>query len=97
MARNTVAGAPEGAPAPANHGRGEPTASVLGLTVKIGALGLASALAIWAAVPLVDAANWIGVGVVAAVTALIFYVYLSPRRVPLKYLLPGTLLLIAFQ
>ena len=33
----------------------------------------------------------------AAVTALIFYVYLSKRRVPLKYLLPGTLFLIAFQ
>nr|WP_234401606.1 ABC transporter permease subunit [Thermobifida halotolerans] len=70
---------------------------MLGLTVKTGALGLASALAVWAAVPLVDAANWIGVGVVAAVTALIFYAYLSPRRVPLKYLLPGTLLLVAFQ
>jgi len=97
VARNAAAGAPERAPAPTSRVRGAPSASVAGLALKIGALGLASALAIWAAVPLVGAANWIGVGIVAAVTALVFYVYLSPRHVPLKYLLPGTLLLIAFQ
>lgn len=97
MARNTVTGACSGAPAPTSHVRGEPTTSLLGLVVKIGALGLAAALAVWAAFPLIEAANWVGVGIVAAVTALIFYVYLSPRHVPLKYLLPGTLLLIAFQ
>jgi arabinogalactan oligomer/maltooligosaccharide transport system permease protein len=38
---------------------------------------------------------WLSVLVVA--TALIFYAYLSPRRIALKYFVPGILLLIAFQ
>ncbi|TDQ52071.1 ABC transporter permease subunit [Actinorugispora endophytica] len=88
-------GASEGAPTPrANDG---PAVSAAGLALKACALGLAASLGVWAAVPLFDAANWVGLGIVAAVTALIFYAYLSPRHVPLKYLLPGTLLLVAFQ
>ena len=55
------------------------------------------AIAVWAAFPLIAASNWWGLAVVAGVTALAFYVYLSPRAVPLKYLLPGTLFLIVFQ
>ncbi|HIW64269.1 MAG TPA: ABC transporter permease subunit [Candidatus Stackebrandtia excrementipullorum] len=70
---------------------------ISGQLVKILVLGVVAALAIWAATPLVGAENWVGLGVVVVVTALIFYVYLSPRRLPAKYLLPGTLLLIAFQ
>ena len=30
-------------------------------------------------------------------TALVFYIYLSPRAIPAKYLIPGTLFLIVFQ
>jgi arabinogalactan oligomer/maltooligosaccharide transport system permease protein len=37
------------------------------------------------------------VAILVIVTAVIFWVYLSPRRLPLKYLIPGTLFLIAFQ
>jgi arabinogalactan oligomer/maltooligosaccharide transport system permease protein len=71
--------------------------SVAGLVAKTLLLGLVAALAVWAAFPLLHARAWISLAIEAAVTALIFYVYLSPRRVPLKYLLPGTLFLVAFQ
>ena len=37
------------------------------------------------------------VGVLAAVTLVIFVVYLQPWHIPIKYLLPGTVFLIAFQ
>ena len=74
-----------------------PMAGVTGQLVKILVLSVVAALAIWAATPLAQAEAWLGLGVVIAVTALIFYIYLSPKRLPVKYLLPGTLLLIAFQ
>ena len=32
-----------------------------------------------------------------ATTAVIVYLYLTPRHIPAKYLVPGTLFLIAFQ
>jgi arabinogalactan oligomer/maltooligosaccharide transport system permease protein len=71
--------------------------TVTGLVAKTLLLGLVAALAVWAAFPLLQARAWVGLAIEAAVTALIFYAYLAPRRLPLKYLLPGTLFLIAFQ
>lgn len=73
------------------------TSSPAGLISKIIALGVISAIAVWGAMPLIGAEMWLGLAILAVVTALAFYVYLSPRPVPLKYLLPGTLFLIAFQ
>jgi arabinogalactan oligomer/maltooligosaccharide transport system permease protein len=73
------------------------TSSPLGLGLKILALAVFGAIAVWGALPLISAESWIGLAILVAVTALAFYVYLSPRTVPLKYLLPGTLFLIAFQ
>lgn len=73
------------------------TSSPLMLLVKIGGLSIVTAVAVWAAFPLIDTDNWWGLAILVAVTALTFYVYLSPRTVPMKYLLPGTLFLIAFQ
>lgn len=73
------------------------TSSPLMLVVKILGLALVAAVAVWAAFPLIETDNWWGLGILAAITALAFYVYLSPRQVPMKYLLPGTLFLIAFQ
>lgn len=73
------------------------TSSPLMLLVKIAGLGIVTAIAVWAAMPLVRTDSWWGLAILVAVTALAFYVYLSPRPVPLKYLLPGTLFLIAFQ
>ena len=78
--------------------RGYTSVGLTGLIVKITMLGLAAAVAVWAVLPLIGARSWIGIGVVALATALIFWVYLVPgKRLPLKYLVPGTLLLIAFQ
>jgi len=73
------------------------TSSPLGLLLKIVGLALVAAVAVWAAMPLLDTGNWLGLAVLLVVTAVAFYVYLSPRPVPMKYLLPGTLFLIAFQ
>jgi arabinogalactan oligomer/maltooligosaccharide transport system permease protein len=67
------------------------------LALKIGALAVFAAVAVWGALPLIRTQNWIGLAILVAVTALAFYVYLSPRTIPLKYLLPGTLFLIIFQ
>jgi arabinogalactan oligomer/maltooligosaccharide transport system permease protein len=74
-----------------------PSTPLAGQVGKILLLGLVAALAVWGAFPLVSKRAWIALGVLAAATALVFYAYLSRRRVALKYLLPGTLLLIAFQ
>ncbi|SCF37359.1 carbohydrate ABC transporter membrane protein 1, CUT1 family [Micromonospora viridifaciens] len=68
-----------------------------GLVVKVVLLGLAAGIAIWAAFPLIEAEHWIGLAILAATTAGLFYLYLTRRHVPAKYLVPGTLFLIAFQ
>jgi arabinogalactan oligomer/maltooligosaccharide transport system permease protein len=83
---------PAVAPAPPPPGAG-----LAGQAAKILLLGLVAALAVWGALPLVSRHAWVALGALLAVTALIFYGYLSRRRIALKYLLPGTLLLIAFQ
>jgi arabinogalactan oligomer/maltooligosaccharide transport system permease protein len=73
------------------------TSSPAGLLIKIAVLALVLAIAVWAALPLLADERWVGLGIVVLVTALVFYIYLSPRRVPAKYLIPGTLFLIVFQ
>jgi arabinogalactan oligomer/maltooligosaccharide transport system permease protein len=74
-----------------------PSTGLAGLSAKILLLGVVAAIAVWGAFPLISGHAWVALGVLGAVTALIFYVYLSPRRIATKYLLPGTLFLIAFQ
>ncbi|WBB65070.1 ABC transporter permease subunit [Micromonospora sp. WMMD812] len=68
-----------------------------GLAVKVVLLGLVAGIAIWAAFPLIEAEKWVGLALLAATTAGLFYLYLTRRHVPAKYLVPGTLFLIAFQ
>ncbi|MFJ6149621.1 ABC transporter permease subunit [Micromonospora profundi] len=68
-----------------------------GLVGKVILLGLVAGIAIWAAFPLIEAEHWIGLGILAATTAGLYYLYLSRRHIPAKYLVPGTLFLIAFQ
>ncbi|MEW2592140.1 ABC transporter permease subunit [Micromonospora aurantiaca] len=68
-----------------------------GLVVKVVLLGLVAGIAIWAAFPLIEAEHWLALGVLAVTTAGLFYLYLSRRHIPAKYLVPGTLFLIAFQ
>ncbi|HEY8472146.1 MAG TPA: ABC transporter permease subunit [Natronosporangium sp.] len=71
--------------------------SVTGLVVKAVLLGVVAAIALWAAFPLIEARAWVGLAILLVTTAGISYLYLSRRHVPAKYLVPGTLLLLAFQ
>lgn len=69
-----------------------------GFLIKIALLSVSNALAIWAVYVLATRHNWAAVGALVAVTAAIDVVYLVRRRaVPLKFLVPGTLLLACFQ
>lgn len=71
--------------------------SLTGVLVKIGVLGVVNAFALFAVFLLLDAGSTFGLVVVVAATLLLDWVYLGKRAVPLKYLVPGTLLLLAFQ
>ncbi|MEV4830162.1 ABC transporter permease subunit [Micromonospora sp. CA-248260] len=68
-----------------------------GLAVKVVLLGLVAGIAIWAAFPLVAARLWVGLAVLAVTTVGLGYLYLTRRHIPAKYLVPGTIFLIAFQ
>jgi len=76
---------------------GGPSRFVTGVVVKVVLLALVVALSVFALPGLVDQRQWVGVGIVVAVPVLLVWVYAGRRRVPLKYLVPGTVLLIAFQ
>jgi arabinogalactan oligomer/maltooligosaccharide transport system permease protein len=70
----------------------------VGLVVKLVLLGLVNALALWAAVILIGSEDWIAVAVLVLTTVAIDLVYLLPRgTLPAKFLLPGTVFLLAFQ
>ncbi|WIM94632.1 ABC transporter permease subunit [Actinoplanes oblitus] len=86
---------PASDPEPAN--RRERGTSVAGLAVKIVLLGLLVSFAVWAAFPLAQDEHWVGLGILVAATALLLYAYLTPRHIPAKYLLPGTVFLVIFQ
>jgi arabinogalactan oligomer / maltooligosaccharide transport system permease protein len=81
-------------PPPTTAGR---SVGLTGLTLKVLLLGFVVAIAVWAAFPLVDGDHWIGLGILVATTALLLYVYLTPRHIPAKYLVPGTVFLVVFQ
>ncbi|KXK60105.1 multiple sugar transporter permease [Micromonospora rosaria] len=88
-------------PAGSRPGRGrtrhDATVSPTGLAIKVVLLGLTAAIAVWAAFPLLEGGHWVGLGLLVVTTAGLFYLYLGRRHVPAKYLVPGTLFLIAFQ
>ncbi|MEU4777640.1 ABC transporter permease subunit [Micromonospora sp. NPDC023633] len=86
-----------GLPGKSRTARHHAPITVTGLLVKVLLLGLTAGIAIWAAFPLVDAKKWAGLALLAATTAGLFYLYLTRRHIPAKYLVPGTLFLIAFQ
>ena len=69
----------------------------IGLALKLFLLALVNALAVWASVILATDEKWIALGVLVIATAAIDFVYLSRRRYPLKFLIPGILFLLAFQ
>ncbi|MER3410436.1 MAG: hypothetical protein C4306_10165 [Thermoleophilia bacterium] len=70
----------------------------VGLTVKILLLSIVNAVAIWACAVLVLDGKWFFVGAAGAATLAVDAIYLLPRRlIPLKFLVPGTVFLLAFQ
>jgi arabinogalactan oligomer / maltooligosaccharide transport system permease protein len=83
-------------PTPINRAAGSST-STAGLVAKLLLLGLVAALAVLAAPPLISGHQWMWLGVLVVTTLLIFYAYLSPRRIALKYFVPGVLFLIGLQ
>jgi arabinogalactan oligomer/maltooligosaccharide transport system permease protein len=68
-----------------------------GLVIKLVLLAIVNALALWAATVLARDGRWVALAVLAVTTVAIDAVYLSRRSVPLKFLIPGTVFLIAFS
>jgi arabinogalactan oligomer / maltooligosaccharide transport system permease protein len=69
-----------------------------GTAIKIGFLGLVNALAVWAGTVLAGDGKWPAVAVLAAATVALDAIYLLPRgTLPLKFIVPGTVFLIAFH
>ena len=69
-----------------------------GLAIKIALLSIVNALSVWAIVILLGRSKWTAAAVLAAVTLVIDALYLARRRtIPAKFLVPGTIFLLAFQ
>ncbi|MGN9839863.1 ABC transporter permease subunit [Nonomuraea sp. H19] len=64
---------------------------------RIAVLAVAAAILLYAAPPLVAAGSWVALGLLLAISAAIAYLYLTRRFIPAKYLIPGTVFLLAFQ
>lgn len=65
--------------------------------MRAGFVGALVAVTIFIAPRLVSQHSWIALGVAIAVTVTLTGVYLSPKRIAARYLIPGTLVLLAFQ
>src|SRR3712207_5819444 len=96
--------------APTPHGSGEavrwslPTrvvmafSGVVGFALKILLLGVVNALAVWAGVELAREEKWPALVALVLATVAVDAIFLVPRvPIPLKYLVPGTIFLLAFQ
>ncbi|MFF2273445.1 ABC transporter permease subunit [Agromyces sp. NPDC058136] len=70
---------------------------MVALLVKLVALGLFDALAVYAVFVLALHEQWTVMVVVAAVAALVNWIYFSRRKLPAKYLTPGVIFLVVFQ
>ncbi|MDA0636587.1 ABC transporter permease subunit [Nonomuraea sp. MCN248] len=64
---------------------------------RIAVLAVTAAILLYAAPPLIATRSWLGLGVLLGATAAIACLYLTRRFVPAKYLIPGTVFLLAFQ
>jgi len=67
------------------------------MVFKVIALGIIDALAIYAALVLIQSEQWVPAVVVLAITAVANWVYLSRGNLPAKYLIPGLVFLFVFQ
>ncbi|MEV6976632.1 ABC transporter permease subunit [Kitasatospora sp. NPDC093806] len=70
--------------------------AVTALLVKTTLLAGVAAVALYAAPRLYQQGHWTALGVLTAAAGATFWIYLSPRRLPAKYLLPATALFLAF-
>ena len=71
--------------------------STRGLLGKILLLAFVAAIAVAGAIPLLANQEWFWLTALVLVTLAIFFVYLQPWHIPLKYIVPGTIFLVAFQ
>ena len=84
---------------PASERRSMPGGLTLGLAAKVVFLATINATSIWALGQLVPEGVWLGVAFLVVATVAINLIYLTTAHwaIPFKYLLPGTLFLLAFQ
>lgn len=70
-----------------------------GLAIKVALLSATNGLAVWAGIVLADRSKWVSLAILAVVTIAVDFVFLAPiaQLVPTKFLIPGTLFLLAFQ
>lgn len=103
MAIEPRVGTPGEGQRPSPRGTGLPTgerfggSSTRGVALKLVFLGIVNALSVYALLTLIPMREWAGVAIVLLTTTVIDLIYLSRRRFALKFLIPGTLALVAFQ
>jgi len=101
---------PKGPDAPGRPGRSVPpptyadkladrlgSGSLLGLAAKLTFLCLVNGTAVYAVLTLLPERAWTPLAMVVVATALLDVVYLSRRAIPLKFLVPGTIVVLTFQ
>jgi arabinogalactan oligomer / maltooligosaccharide transport system permease protein len=71
--------------------------SLTGLVAKLAFLCIVNGLALYAVMTLLPERAWTPLVMVVLATAVLDVVYLSRRALPLKFLVPGTLVLLMFQ
>jgi len=67
------------------------------LILKVLALGIIDALAVYSILVLVQSEQWVAAGVVLVVTGVANWIYFSRGHLPAKYLIPGLIFLFTFQ
>lgn len=67
------------------------------LLLKLVALGILDAIALYAAIVLVSGAQWLVAAIVVLVAVVVNWIYFSRRKLPAKYLTPGIIFLVIFQ
>ena len=71
--------------------------SIKVLLLKLVLLGILDAIAVYAVIVLATFGQWVIAVIVAAVAALVNWIYFSRRKLPAKYLTPGIIFLSLFQ
>lgn len=67
------------------------------LLARVITLSITAAVLLYAVPPLVKSESWVVLTVLGLVAAAVCYLYLTPKHIAAKYLVPGTIFLIGFQ